>query len=63
MRDAVTVKRLERLLLPMDLPWNRKQDLTPAKLCWLRKNLADRNERHVDYIECMRLIENLIKDG
>ena len=56
-------EKLERLLKPMDLPWNRKREFTPAKLKWLDKNLAKRNEKHKNYTEAKATIEKLIKQG
>jgi len=63
MRDFESLRKLEKILNTMDVPWNRKKDLNPIKLRWLQKNLIDRNESHKDYIVAMGLIEKLIADG
>ncbi len=51
--------RLEKLLHSMDIPWNRKKDLNPVKIKWLKKNLKIRNEANIHFNEAMSLIEKL----
>jgi len=63
MRDFESLRKLEKLLHSMDLPWNRKKDLNPIKFRWLEKNLGERNSSHKDYPEAMGLIQKLIADG
>jgi hypothetical protein len=63
MRDFESLRRLEKILSTMDVPWNRKKDLNPIKLRWLNKNLVERNASHKDYAEAMGLIQKLIADG
>ncbi len=55
--------KLEKLLKSMDLPWNRKKDFTSVKLKWLKKNLAERNKNHKNYIEAESIINKLLKIG
>jgi hypothetical protein len=52
--------KLTKLLKPMDLPWNRKDDFTPHKLRWLRKNMCKRNQAHENYTEAIRLIDEML---
>ena len=54
---------LEKILKKMDLPWNRKTEMNPAKLKWLKKNLGLRNENNKNYPTAMEYIEALIKRG
>lgn len=56
-------RKLENLLKPMDLPWNRKKDFNPSKLKWLMKNLSKRNGSHTNYIEAMSIISELKQLG
>lgn len=63
MRDFESLRKLEKLLHSMDVPWNRKKDLNPTKLRWLDKNLVERNSSHEHYSEAMALVQKLIADG
>lgn len=63
MRDTESLCKLEIILHTMDVPWNRKKGLNPAKLRWLNKNLIERNANHKEYDDAMNLIRRLIADG
>jgi len=62
-KDTSAMKKLEKLIHNMDLPWNRKKDFNSIKLRWLQKNMAKRNINNPDYIEAMTLIQKLIDNG
>jgi hypothetical protein len=51
---------LEKLLKTMDLPFNRKKDLNPAKIKWLSKRMGVKNSDHPNYKEAMEIIEELV---
>lgn len=52
-------KQIEKLVKPMDVPFNRKQDINPAKVNWLYKNLKVKNEGKKNFTELMQLLEEL----
>lgn len=54
------IEKLESLLRKMDLPFNRKKDLTPQKIKWLSKNLQVKNETHKNYSQAIEIIERLL---
>jgi hypothetical protein len=62
-RDKESVAKLEKLISDMDLPFNRKSYLNPAKLKWLQKNMGDRNANNPYYQDAMKLVEKLIDNG
>jgi hypothetical protein len=51
---------LVNLLRTMDLPLYRK-NAKHANLLWLQKNLAVRNSTHRQFVNTMRIIDNLLK--
>lgn len=51
---------LVNLLHTMDLPFYRK-NAKHANLLWLQKNLAVRNVAHRQFVNAMRIIDNLLK--
>ena len=51
---------LVNLLHTMDLPLHRK-NAKHANLLWLHKNLATRNAAHRQFVNAMRIIDNLLK--
>ena len=51
---------LVNLLHTMDLPLYRK-NAKPANLLWLQKNLAVRNGAHRQFVNAIRIIDNLLK--
>jgi len=54
-----TYVEIEKLIKPMEVPFNRKQDLNPAKINWLYKNLKVKNETHKNYPKTMEILEEL----
>jgi hypothetical protein len=62
-KDKDVVSKLEKLIHGMDLPFNRKSYLNPAKLRWLQKNMAERNKDNPNFIEASILIQKLIDNG
>lgn len=63
MRDKQLESTLEKIISNMDIPWNRKKDLNPAKLRWLQKNMGERNKNNPHYNEAMDAIQKLIDNG
>lgn len=51
---------LEKLIKPMDLPFNRKKELNPAKIDWLHKRMALKNKDHKNFQSAMEIIERLL---
>lgn len=57
----VLSNKLREVLDEMDVPMFRREQMHPANLAWLNRNLAINNGDHPRLREALELVSNLIK--
>lgn len=53
-------RKIRKLVGPMNIPAHRKAQNTPANYEWLFKNLKTYNEKHPNYPDAMKALEQIL---